>query len=96
MSSNLSTTIARAIRRMTTEQLRELLAEVSTEFGISIAVPEPAKALPPGWVAMPIEMTPAMVKVAGGYSWTTVTLEANVRRMYSHILSVRPPDPEGL
>lgn len=93
MSSNLATTIARAIRRMSTEQLRELLAEVSTEFGITIAVPEAAKALPLGWVAVPVEMTPAMVRVAGTYSWTTVTLETNVRRMWSHILSVRPPDP---
>lgn len=96
MSSNLTGTISRAIRRMSTEQLRELLADLSAEFGFSISVPDPAKALPPGWVAMPIEMTPAMVRAAGTYSWTTVTLEANVRRMYSHILSVRPPDPEGL
>lgn len=93
MSSNLSLTIARAIRRMSNEQLRELLAEVSNEFGISVSVPDAARALPPGWVAMPVEMTPEMIRAAGAYSWTTVTLEANVRRMWSHILSVRPPDP---
>lgn len=96
MNARLIKIIAEAIKEASARELGELLAELSSEFGVSISIPSESSSpaeIDPEWVVVPKRMTEIMVRVAGQFQWGPYSMDREVRKMWDAILAESPPYP---
>lgn len=91
MEVSVAAVLAKAIRKLDSKQLAELLADVLadyTDVTVNVSGLELEPTIPEGYVLVPVQMTKAMVMAAKGHSWGHMPEQYSrkIREMWTDIL----------
>lgn len=84
--SGLVPTLAKALRRLSPEDITALLCELTRGYEINLNL-NAGEEIPAGSVVLPRKMTPEMIEAARHHSWTAVSYGWKVQKMWDEVVT---------